>query len=115
MRAYLIHSRQLVFGPGETLLCDSCLGSGREISVFDATRFHLKDAFVRTILGVNWGSEGVAADDDTNSFQTVFILQPMKHATLAATALHQWRKKVAVLVVWDFKLQRDKLNVKNVM
>ena len=34
---------------------------------------------MRTILGVNWGSEGVAADtDDTNSFQTVFILQPMK-------------------------------------
>ena len=34
---------------------------------------------MRTILGVNWGSEGVADEnDDTNSFQTLIILQPMK-------------------------------------
>ena len=40
--------------------------------------FSLKDALVRTTLGVNWESEGVAADDDddddANSFEAVFIL-----------------------------------------
>ena len=38
---------------------------------------------MRTTLGVNWELEGVAAvaddyDDDANSFEAVFILQPMK-------------------------------------
>ena len=53
-------------------------------------------------------------NDDTNSFQTLIILQPMKltlHWPPLAVALHQWRKKAAVLVVRDFKLQRDKLSV----
>ena len=54
-------------------------GRGGEISVFGASPFFLKDALVRTTLGVNWGLEGVADDDDdATSFQAVFILQPMK-------------------------------------
>ena len=39
--------------------------------------FSLKDALVRTTLGVNWELEGVVADDDdddANSFEAVFIL-----------------------------------------
>ena len=49
-------------------------GRGGEISVFGASPFFLKDALVRTTLGVNWGLEGVAADDDddANSFQGCF-------------------------------------------